>query len=89
MFSAWGWPHQYLRDVYAKPAYFTSLPPALLTRRVSVPIRAALALPCRLMVRQRTLTPFIEVRILAGHPVCIQPQQNWDDSGAKPEKGVH
>ena len=25
-------------------------------------------LPCRLTVRQRTLTPFIEVRILAGHP---------------------
>jgi len=26
------------------------------------------ALPRRLTVRHRTLTPFIEVRILAGHP---------------------
>lgn len=26
-------------------------------------------MPCRLIVRQRTLTPLIEVQILAGHPV--------------------
>ena len=28
-------------------------------------------LPDRLMVRQRTLTPLIEVRILVGHPVFL------------------
>src|SRR5215213_9889661 len=41
-----------------------------LTHHGPVSISPASALPRRLMVRLRTLTPSIEVRILAGHPTA-------------------
>jgi hypothetical protein len=37
------------------------------------------------MVRYRILIPFIEVRVLAGHPYIILAQQKWYDSTAKLE----
>jgi hypothetical protein len=42
--------------------------------------------PRHLMVRYRILIPFIEVRILAGHPLFILAQQKWYDSIAKLER---
>jgi hypothetical protein len=38
----------------------------------SLVARGGHPLPCRLMVRQRILIPFIEVRILAGHPILLK-----------------